>query len=228
MDPKTFWDLTRCTRVELDGLAGKCIQVALVAEIGSIHQIEHFAAFVREVRRLRTLPTSPAEPINLLFALTEVDQIDRVYDCLVGKGTLSNSDAVRIAARGLREKGLLSFKALRENGQTYQGVRRLILYGLRQAYFDRPLKNHIRAIKTTADSFTKEDWDICLFNVLDGQLRSPEETIREAASRAAELFGLQFQRLPQDGKIWTGFADAIRRGIRNQRIVRNKKFIRAG
>jgi len=90
------------------------------------------------------------------------------------------------------------------------------------------LKNHIRAIKTTADSFTKEDWDICLFDVLDGQLRSPEDSIREAAFRAAELFGLQFQRLPQDGKIWRGIEDAIRRGIRNQKIVRDKKLIRAG
>jgi type I restriction enzyme S subunit len=158
-----------------------------------------------------------AEPDFLSRSQTE--QIDAVWDALLGLGPLEKDEAVRAAAQSLRDQGLASFQRLRQGGPLWEAIATAIGRGVREGSFDRPRRGFVRAILPDARAYTPELWSRCLFDSLDHEPMEEDEALRAAAERARESYGLEFKRLREDGIILGGLRAALQEAVQTGGIA---------
>jgi ADP-ribosyl-[dinitrogen reductase] hydrolase len=141
-----------------------------------------------------------------------------VWDELIGKGPLPWDDAIRTAALGLREKGLLTFSRLQDTSPAYEVIRGLIDEELHAELplFDRGEhpRGLVRAIVSGPDAISRDCWRDFLLAVIGPSPIEREEAVRLAAERARSQVGLSFQRLRGDGVIATAIHAAINGAVR--------------
>ena len=147
-----------------------------------------------------------------------------VWDELIGRGAMPWDPAIRAAAAGLRDKGLLEFTELSDTSPAYDVIRDLIEKELRSdlPLFDRgdECRGQVRAIVSGPDSITRACWREFILSVVGAQPMDRDEVIRLAAERARTLVGLFFQRLRDDDVIATAIKSALNGAVRRGQLLR--------
>jgi hypothetical protein len=217
-----FWSTTRCRSVELrqGSDVGNGAQVALICKLDTPEAPAHLRAFVGEVMRLRGM--GEFEPEDRRDATQFLDdyedtQVDRVWEILLGRGSIERDEAVRLVARELRDEGEASFKRLDSWGPLYQGIDAAIDRGFDDKDFDRPRKGQVRAVQRDLDA---EQWRNCLLHVLTEEPVEQEAVFRDAADHAAEAFGVRYTRWRSGSRIDRALRSAVNSGVRRGLIVR--------
>ena len=226
-----FWAATRCRPVgfaaEEDEQTSEAAPpvVAVVCRFGTVEADAHLAGFVAELLRVRSEadegveePHEEDEEARDFLEMEKDEQVDCVWDVLVGRGALPHDDAVRTAAYALRERGQVSYGRLDGSGHLYRTVSVRIEEGIREAWFDRPGRGTVRAVWPEPPRVV---WRYCLLSVLrlegEGVRMDRAEAVRATGETARELFGVQFKRLRRGGRIETSVKSAmnscIRRGL---------------
>ncbi len=157
---------------------------------------------------------------------TRDEQIDAVWNALLGRGSLEKEEAIRTAAHSLRDQGFASFQRLRQGGPLWEAIAGAVDRGVREGSFDRPRRGYVRAFLSDARSYTPEIWRRCLLDSLDHAAVEEDEALRAAAERARESLGLEFERLREDGVILRGLRAALQAAVKAGEIrkVRGKIF----
>ncbi len=233
-----FWKTFRQRGLDIETDEGPT-RFALLADLDSSTILEHLAGFVQELERLRVLGRRPAEngdggllperdgQISFLELTDEHDRARMVWLWLLGYGTLTKDDAVRFAARGMRDGGTLDYQRLRSNGPLYEAILSAVERGVKLALFDRPVRGHVRAILEEAEDYPDWLWECCVEASLGDRQLTREETIRNAAAWAVENVGLRHQRLRAGGRVEISLKRAISRCIRRATVLKEgRDFIR--
>jgi ADP-ribosyl-[dinitrogen reductase] hydrolase len=141
-----------------------------------------------------------------------------VWDELICKGPLPWDEAIRTAAFGLRDKGLLTFSRLQDTSPAYEVIRGLIDAELHAELplFDRGerARGLVRAIVSGPDAISRDCWRDFLLAVIGPSPIERDEAVRLAAERARSQVGLSFHRLRGDGAIATAIQAAINGAVR--------------
>lgn len=157
--------------------------------------------------------------------LPREEQIDHVWESLLGQGPLDKDAAIRTAAQILRDRGLVQFQRLREGGPLHAAIAAAVDRGLRQGSFDRPKRGLVRALLPDAKDYTATEWNLCLLQSLDGQPVPQEEALRNAAEWAQETLGLSFSRLREDGVILRGLKAALDEAVKTGEVIRKAGMV---
>lgn len=137
------------------------------------------------------------------------DRLAEIHDILLGHGALGREEAVRHCADSLRMAGLAEFSRLRRDSKLAVAIDEALETGLKQSLFDRPGRDHVRAILTDAAEYRPEDWLLCLIRSLGKAPVEREQAVRDAAQWAVERLGLRLHRLRRDSQVYTGIAEAL-------------------
>lgn len=197
------------------------------------HPTRLLAALDRWIARARTEGRDEGDVAEDLFELVPEKRLRLVWDELIGAGPLAWDDAIRRAARGLRDKGLLRFERLHESSPAYEEIRSVIKKELRTdgVMFDRgnEARGQVRAIVGGPEEVSKEAWREFLLAVVGDEPVEREEAVRLAAHFAREAVGLSFQRLRMDGIIASAIRSAMNSAVRRGEIERvgSRKIRRA-
>jgi type I restriction enzyme S subunit len=148
------------------------------------------------------------------------EQVEIIWEALLGHGMLEKDTAIRTAADVLRDLDLARFKRHRQDGPLYSFIAAAIERGVREGSFDRPRRGSVRAVLPDPKEYTIEDWQRCLFAVTGPEPADIDTTLRAAAEWARETMGLEFARLREDGVILTGLHEALESELREGRVVR--------
>ena len=187
---------------------------------------KHAFDLVRGVMRESTTRTASqhprvSRPGGTFFDLEPESQAEIAWNHLVGRGSLPVPEAIALAAKELRAVGLLDYARLRTDGLVYSELESAISYASRRGFlFDRPQRGHVRAIKSDADEFTRDDWRECLLNVLSDDWIERDDAIRNAATLAVDVFGLNMVRLRSGGRIDSALRSALNGLIRINEVDR--------
>jgi len=154
--------------------------------------------------------------------LPREEQIDHVWESLLGQGLLDKDAAIRNAAQILRDRGLARFQRLREGGPLYEVIATALDRGVREGSFDRPKRGHVRAILPDAKGYSAKDWKLCVLRSLDGDAVPEEEALRNAAEWARENLGLGFARLRKDGVILRGLRTTLEEAVKAGEVIRKR------
>lgn len=141
-----------------------------------------------------------------------------VWDNLLGAGSVDKDSAVRLAARSLRDEGLIDFRRLDSAGPLYSGILEAIDRGGRLGLFDRPARGMVRAILTRSEDYPDWLWEYCLLQGLSDEETSRVDAIRLGAEWAALNTGLAYKRIKAGGRIEVALKRAIARSIRKGRL----------
>ncbi len=146
-----------------------------------------------------------------------------VWEQLIGKGALPWCEAIRTAAGGLRDEGLLGFTSLHDTSPAYDAIRDIIENELRSEVplFDRgeQVRGKVRAIVSGPGVITRECWRDFLLAVVGEQPMEIDLAIDLTAERARTQVGLFFKRLHADGIITGAIRAAIAAAIRRGQLV---------
>jgi ADP-ribosyl-[dinitrogen reductase] hydrolase len=169
-------------------------------------------------------PDEPEEASERFFWYEPEEQSRLIWEELIGKGALAWDVAIRTAARGLRDKGLLAFDRLIDTSPAYALIRRLIEIELRAELplFDRGdhVRGQVRAIVAGAHAISREQWRDFLLAVVGSDPIDREEAIRLSAELARSILGLSFQRLRCDGVIAGAIESALNGAVRTGHLAR--------
>lgn len=181
------------------------------------------AAATGQSSSLAELPDdSDLAPASIRTGFLDLDTEERsveIHGQLLGRGALERDEAIREAARLLRDQGLLQFERLRSGGDSYEGVSDALDLGLKEGLFDRPRRGFVRAIYPEMND---DLWRVCVLSALPpGVAVDREEVCRVAASSAAELFGFEYQRLRRGGRAERAVKRAINSLIRRDIVERS-------
>lgn len=154
------------------------------------------------------------------WALETLEERSRmVAEHLLFLGPLTRHEAIRSAAELMREAGSLDYQRLRTNGRIHDAILQAIEFGLRTGDFDRPRWGHIRATLTSPDDFSREDWIRAFLSAIPrGEPIARETVVRMVAAWAAEMLGLEYERIRRNGRIDKGVRSAIRALVRRNVI----------
>jgi hypothetical protein len=145
------------------------------------------------------------------LSLPEEDQIGALFEALLGRGALSQDEAVRASAEALRRLRLASFARLRRDGHLYRAIARALAAGVRYGAFDRPRRGQVRAVLRDPGEYTPRDWRRALLGSLAAGPVPRDQVLHHAARWAAEAMGLQFERLRAGGRVLAGLQAALER-----------------
>jgi hypothetical protein len=148
------------------------------------------------------------------------EQIDAVWETLLGRGPLEKEETIRTAAQSLRDQGLASFQRLRQGGPLWEAIAGAIERGVRDGSFDRPRRGYVRALLPDPRDYSPEIWRLCLLASLDHEALEEQEALRAAAELARESHGLKFERLREDGVILRGLRAALDEAVRTGEVRR--------
>jgi hypothetical protein len=161
--------------------------------------------------------------IDPFLAFDRYRQRQLVWNELIGKGALPWDQAIRTAADGLRDDGMLHYEHLDDTSPAYDVIRDVIEQELRAEVplFDRGdgVHGHVRAIVSGPDSIARECWRAYLLAVVGPEPIDRDEAIRLTAECARNQVGLFFQRLRGDGIIATAIGSAIDDAIGRGELV---------
>ncbi|MFY9826565.1 MAG: restriction endonuclease subunit S [Thermoanaerobaculia bacterium] len=166
--------------------------------------------------------SEPAQEDKNFLDLPREEQIDHVWESLLGQGPLDKDAAIRTAALILRDRGLARFQRLREDGPLYAAIAAALDRGVREGSFDRPKRGLVRARLPDAKAYTSKEWTLCLLQSLDGQPVPQEDALRKAAEWARETLGLTFARLREDGVILSGLKAALDEAVKAGWVIRQR------
>lgn len=161
----------------------------------------------------------PASP-----GLPEIDDdtlYDDVFTALWSVGPVAKEDAARRVAEHLRAAGRIHFDHLHPNTPLHTQLLAAIDSAVAANHLDRPLPNHVRAIKPDPASYTPDDWQHILLTTLPSTRTDRETAIRTAAEYARDNLGLRFSRLRSDGHIVQALRSAITTAIRRGDVLRH-------
>jgi hypothetical protein len=173
-----------------------------------------------ETRKPTDIEEAPIPRQPEFLAHPRDEQIDHVWESLLGHGPLAKDAAIRTAAQSLRDQGLAQFQRLREGGPLYEAIAAALDRGVREGSFDRPKRGHIRAVLPDAKGYTSKEWKLCLLQSLDGEPVPQDDALRIAAEWARETLGLDFARLREDGVILTGLSTALEEAVKAGEVIR--------
>jgi ADP-ribosylglycohydrolase len=146
-----------------------------------------------------------------------------VWEQLIGKGALPWDEAIRTAAAGLRDDGLLAFTSLHDTSPAYDAIRDIIENELRSEVplFDRgeQVRGKVRAIVSGPGVITRECWRDFVLAVVGEEPMEIDLAVHLTAERARTQVGLFFQRLHSDGVITGAIRAAIAAAIRRGHLV---------
>jgi hypothetical protein len=154
------------------------------------------------------------------LALSQDEQIDILWELLLGQGALKKEDAVRRAAESLRQSRLGSFEKLRSDSPLIVAIEAALQEGLREGAFDRIRRGTVRAVLYDPKDYTPEDWQRCLLAVLGPEPAGIDETLRAAAEWARDNLGLQYARLRTGGIILTPLRTALDELVDDELVLR--------
>lgn len=230
-----FWRSSRLRGVSLDeGNGPDGPRVALVAALGSAAVVEQVSAFIRELARVEAADRHQSTGLGeerqqshfgdersrtSFLDLDEGERVDALHDCLLGVGALEKDQAVRECGKSLKESGMVEFSRLRSGGDLYDEILASLDRGVRSGIFDRPRRNHVRAIWRDVDSAPDHLWDVAMNLALREGMLDREEAIRECFAEAKELFGPDAQVLRSGGRVETAIKSAIRRGLKRGDLI---------
>jgi ADP-ribosyl-[dinitrogen reductase] hydrolase len=136
-----------------------------------------------------------------------------VWEELIGKGALPWDQAIRTAARGLRDRGLLVFAHLHDTSPAYDAIRDVIEKELRAEVplFDRgdQVRGQVRAIVSGPDVIRPDAWRCFLLDAIGSEPITTDEAVRLTAERARDQVGLFFHGLRSDGVVSSAIHGAI-------------------
>jgi type I restriction enzyme, S subunit len=173
-------------------------------------------------------PAAATEPDSGKPLFIEQDpssQMELSREILFAGGIFGKEDAVREIAQGLKDKGLAHFQRLRKDGPLFNEISSTLDRGVRQGFFDRPKRGHVRAILPDPKAYSLEHWRLCLTGSLDGEAVEEEDALRAAAEWARENMGLEFARLREDGVILTGLRAALKEAVKRGEITRRRNKV---
>lgn len=218
-----FRDNTRALQINVSiGDGERALLAALIACFESPQLLEEIAAFALELARVRALPTgddradSSERGGSVQFVImSPEEQLEALWQILIGRGCLALDDAVRHAAAALRDMGIADYQRLRKGGELYDCIEELLHEAAGEnEHFDRPKRGSVRAVLRDATAFDLETWRECLLAVLTHEPVERETAIRAAAAYAVEVFGLEHERLRSGGNVERGLRGAINGSIR--------------
>jgi hypothetical protein len=239
-----YWSLTRARGVPLEGVEDEPDgRTALVVEVGVPDAGRQMAAFTAEASRIANIDeetTGRADRSSLdegedegpeiqFLDLDDPDiQAALVWESLLGFGEWEKDAAVQVAARMLREDGLLTYKRLDPRGAVYAEIEAAIERGIRVlGMFDRPRRGFVRAICPEPQTVPGWVWYGAMALEVEGagEAIDREEAVQKAALHLVERIGLRHQRLRKGGVVDTELRKAISRGLRQgvwRAVGRNK------
>ena len=143
-----------------------------------------------------------------------------VHEVLLGYGPLKREIAIRVAARELREAGVVRYRELRSQDATYRAVERSIRSAIAAGIMDRPSRGVVRSIQKDVARYTHHQWRLCVFGAAP-QAAVPRNDLLLAAARwAVDNLGLAPTRLVRGGAVYAGLAEAIEHAIRSGELER--------
>lgn len=157
-------------------------------------------------------------------SLPPYEQAELVWGHLIGRGPLDLDEAIREAAYGLREDGVLSFQRLRRDGSVYAAIEQCISFSTRRGVaFDRPARGQVRAVLRDANGFAREHWRTCVDQALGegNDWVERDALVRASADWAVHLYGLDMQKFRTGGRVDGGIRSAINGMIRLGRMERH-------
>lgn len=161
-------------------------------------------------------PSVEAAPKRRDFlARSSDEQIDIVWELLLGQGALDRREAVRIVAERLRSHGLA-----RPGEDSAEAIASVLQKGLQEGSFDRPRRGAVRAVLFDAKDYQPEDWQRCLLAVLGPEPAGLDDTLRAAAEWARDTLGLEWTRLRADGVILTALRAALDELVEDEIVLR--------
>lgn len=167
------------------------------------------AASPKIVAPVTAPPEKQAPGKRDFLALSQDEQIDILWELLLGQGALKKEDAVRTAAESLRRHRLGSFEPSGSDSPLIAAIEAALQEGLREGAFDRIRRGTVRAVLYDPKDYTPEDWQRCLLAVLGPEPSGIDETLRAAAEWARDNLGLQYARLRTGGIILTPLRTAL-------------------
>ncbi len=142
---------------------------------------------------------------------------DEIFTALWTLGSLKDDDAARRVAVHMRQARHITTN----NGISSPQLLAAIDSAVAANHLDRPLPNHVRAIKPDPTSYTSDDWHHILLTTLPATRTDRETAIRTAAEYARDNLGLRFSRLRSDGHIVQALRWAITTAIRRGDVLRH-------
>ena len=157
----------------------------------------------------------PAPKSRDFLALSPDEQIDIVWELLLGQGALDRREAVRSVIERLRSHGLA-----RPGEDPAEAIAAVLQKGLQEGSFDRPRRGTVRAVLFDAKDYQPEDWQRCLLAVLGPEPAGIEDTLRAAAEWARDTLGLEWTRLRTGGVILTALHAALDELVEDEIVLR--------
>lgn len=215
-------DITERLKLMDSSILGAAFRGELVPQESSG---EPAAALLERVRSMHTThrggvqdipPSRPAhKPSSDMMEIGSDTLHDKVFTALWTLGTVAKEEAARRIAEQLRHVGDIQLEPL------HTQLLAAIDSAVAANHLDRPLPNHVRAIKPDPTSYTSDDWQHILLTTLPTTRTDRETAIRTAAEYARDNLGLAFSRLRSDGHIVQALRSAITTAIRRGNILRH-------
>lgn len=160
------------------------------------------------------------------LVLSQDEQIDIIWELLLGEGALGKAEAVRRVAESLRQHRLGSFEQSGSDKPLSAAIEAALQEGLREGAFDRIRRGTLRAVLYDPKDYTPEDWQRCLLAVLGPEPAGIDETLRAAAEWARDNMGLQYARLRTGGIILTPLRTALDELVDDELVLRQGTTVR--
>jgi cell division septation protein DedD len=162
-------------------------------------------------------PSAETEPKRRDFlALSSDEQIDIVWELLLGQGALDKREAARLVAEELQGRGF----AASIGTSLAEAIEAAFQKGLQESSFDRPRRGTVRAVLFDAKDYQPEDWQRCLLAVLGPEPAGIDDTLRAAAEWARDTLGLEWTRLRTGGVILTPLQAALDELVEDEIVLR--------
>lgn len=158
---------------------------------------------------------------TILFGLDSDILHDEVFTGLWTLGVIEAQQAALRVAEHLRDIGRIQVDRLDSSTPLHAEILAAIDSAVAANHLDRPLPNHVRAIKPDPTSYTPDDWQHILLTTLPTTRTDRETAIRTAAEYARDNLGLRFSRLRSDGHIVQALRSAITTAIRRGDVLRH-------
>ena len=167
----------------------------------------------------RAMPKSTSDPLPPHIANASIDELaEEMWYILFGLGGVSLPIALDLASKGLYDKGLIKSRATDRGTKTGDILHSALMTAVEYGFMDSPQDGFYRAVLPAAQDYGVKDWQMCLFNSIEGESVGREEAIRKAAEWAKKNLGLASSDLSESSPVWLKLDDAIDRAIKEKSI----------
>ena len=162
-----------------------------------------------------------------LFNIPFTELPQHIHTALLGRGSLQEDEAIRIAAGRLKSWNYTDFGQMGRDDAQYKHIKSAIALGATEFLFDKPSFGQVRAVlPQKGKQKNREDWEweTCVISGLDqNEVMSKAQAIVTAGEHSKREVGIPFDASKKTSKSWKEIDKAIGRLISRGRIEENSR-----